>query len=171
MPVPHLSPAEISHSLQNEGEMRIMPHPHPAAHMPCGKSNLGSTFTDLLTRLGFVRPQHNHDHGHGHDQGYMHGSAVHAHDRHHENEYKVVKAWKHHVEEMMGKVVPVLEGGEIRILPFTEDDRVKFEAEQINGHGGHMAGQKYEHRHGHGGYLRAHGGHHWRHQSSSFGGR
>jgi hypothetical protein len=155
-----------------------MPHPHPysADHMPCGKGKLGSGFTDLLTRLGFVRPHHDHGHGHGHEQGYMHGSAVHVHDHHHEeNEYKVVKAWKNHVEEMMGKVVPVLEGGEIRILPFTEDDRVKFEAEQINGHGGHMVGQKYEHGHGHphghGGHLRAHGGHHWRHQQSSFGGR
>lgn len=161
-----------------------MPHPHPA-HMPCGKGQ-GSPFTDLLTRLGLVRPHPGHHHGH--EQGSMHESAANSDEHHHENEYKVVKAWKHHVEEMMGKVVPVLEGGDVRILPFTEDDRDKFEAEQVNGHGhghghGHgneyMVGQKYEHGHGHGrehgqgrgGHLRAHGGHHWRHQSSSFGGR
>ena len=156
-------------------------HPPHSAHMPCGKGQ-GSPFTDLLTRLGFVRPHPGHHDGH--EQGSMHDSAAQSEEHHHENEYKVVKAWKHHVEEMMGKVVPVLEGGNVRILPFTEDDRVKFEAEQVNGyrhgqgHGNeHMVGQKFEHGHGRehgqgrGGHLRAHGGHRWRHHSSSFGGR
>lgn len=186
-PVPHLPPADIIHSLplpsgqDGEGEMRIMPHPHPPFR-PCGGKKMGSSpFSDLLTRLGLVRPKHD-NHGHGHEHGLDHGrfldSAVfvpgdkphHSHAHHgaheHEDGNMMIEGWKHHVEEMFGgakKILPIMEGGDVRILPVMEGD----ESQSEHKHGYHRHGAET----GQGQHLRPHGGHHWRHKESSFGSR
>jgi hypothetical protein len=130
---------------------------------------MGGSFGDLLTRLGFVRPhgygqlgdQHQYEHGRGHGHGHDHvlGSAVTHHSDHAEHkEWKVIKAWKHHIAPSPSRESVGVEGGVVRILPFTE-------LEEDHAHGRHGGGHQRYHGHG----LRPHGGHHW-HQSS-FAGR
>lgn len=170
--MPHLPPSEVSHSIHT-GEYHhghMIAHPHPPCH---GKSRAGG-FNDLLTRLGFVRPHPEHGHGNEHDQSHepivMHHGHVQVNGQ--EREWRVIKAWKHRVEEVADQVVPIMEGGMVRILPFTEDDRVRMEQEQAHGSHGDKH-HPHSHTHGHGGegrhHLRPHGGHHW--HRSSFAGR
>jgi len=184
-PISHLPPSEVAHSLhigENEHhDMRFShPHPHPPCHVQGSGKGPRGALADLLTRLGFVRPHGLLGDGHGQDHAYS-ATNHHGHeqvdDKHEENEWKVIKAWKHHVEEVGNRVLPIIEGGVVKILPFTEEDKVKMEE---HGHGqGHGHGYKHEyaiahshphgHGHGHGHHLRPHGGHRW-HQSS-FGSR
>jgi hypothetical protein len=127
-----------------------------------------SPFTDLLVKLGFYPP---HDgHGRGHGRGHEVGPG-HRHE--HEYDFDLggelgevenkMKSWKDHVEAMIagkgGKVVPIMENGSVRILPFTEED------------GDRMAQSQPEQQHDHGHHLRPYRGHHWRHRASSFGSR
>ena len=127
-----------------------MPHPHPPCHGGKKGVSTGGSFGDLLTRLGFVRPTHGHEDHHEHGHGITH----HAHHEEHEGEWQVVKAWKNHVEEIGSRIVPIMEGGAVRVLDFTEGDKVTE--------------NKHDHAvadaHGHG-HLKAHEGHHW-HQAS-----
>jgi hypothetical protein len=110
---------------------------------------MGGSFGDLLTRLGFVRPTHGDEHGHGVIHHGDHGK--------HESEWQVVKAWKNHVEEVGSRIVPIMQGGAVRVLDLE---------------GNEVTGDKHEHAvthvH-HGGHLKGHGGHDW-HQAS-FAGR
>ena len=117
--------------------------------------SMGGSFGDLLTRLGFVRPTHGHENHHEHGHGITH----HAHHEEHEGEWQVVKAWKNHVEEVGSRIVPIMEGGAVRVLDLTEGDK-----------GVPVAEHEHALAHGHGhGHLRGYGGHHW-HQAS-FAGR
>jgi hypothetical protein len=132
-----------------------MPHPHQPCHGGKKAMGMGGSFGDLLTRLGFVRPPH----GHGDKHQYEHGHAVSHHTTHEkdEGEWQVVKAWKNHVEEVGSRIVPIMQGGAVRVLDLE---------------GNEVMGDKHElavaHMH-HGGHLRGHGGHDW-HQAS-FAGR
>ena len=112
---------------------------------------MGGSFGDLLTRLGLVRPNH----GHGDKHQYEHGHHV-DHGKH-EGEWQVVKAWKNHVEEVGSRIVPIMQGGAVRVLD--------LEGNEVNGDkNGHSISHVQ-----HGGHLRGHGGHEW-HQAS-FAGR
>jgi hypothetical protein len=116
---------------------------------------MGGSFGDLLTRLGFVRPTH----GHGDKHQYEHGHAVSHHTTHEkdEGEWQVVKAWKNHVEEVGSRIVPIMQGGAVRVLDLE---------------GNEVMGDKNEHAVAHvhhGGHLRGHGGHDW--VRASFAGR
>ena len=164
--------------------MRILPHPH----RPCGKmggrpssSSSSSPIADLFERLGLVRPSHPK---HEHDHGRYVDSAIfvpadkypqrpaHGHGHEHGNKHAeekgnmLIEGWKHHVEEMFGgvkNILPIMEGGEVRILS-TEKD-------QARPHHGHHGAQAQGLGQGQGQHLRPHGGHHWRHKASSFGDR
>jgi hypothetical protein len=124
-----------------------MPHPHPPCHG--GKNGMGGSFGDLLTRLGFVRPTHGNEN--------QYGNGHHADHAKHGDEWQVVKAWKNHVEEVGSRIVPIMQGGAVRVLDVE---------------GNEVMGNKHEHAvahsHGHG-HLRGHGGHDW--VQASFAGR
>lgn len=125
-------------------------------HPPChgAKKGPSGSLGDLLTRLGFVRPHHAY--GHGNHEITHH--TDHDHEHHEKNEWKVVKAWKNHVEHMVGGPIrKVPEEGFVRILPFTDGDRVAMEESARHGHGNGN------------GHLRGYGGHQW--VQSSFTGR
>ena len=120
---------------------------------------MGGSFGDLLTRLGFVRPTHVNGNEHQYEHGHH---ADHAHTKH-ESEWQVVKAWKNHVEEVGSRIVPIMEGGAVRVLDFAEGDKGMDDSRD-----GYRHEHAVAHSHGHG-HLRGHGGHEW-HQAS-FAGR
>lgn len=148
--------------------MRIMPMPMPAHPCP-GKMRQSSPFSDLFGRLGLARPGPVH-HEHHHDHASWLDPAVHRSgdgDGENDKGSMLVEGWKHHVEEMFGgakKILPIMEGGDVKILPFEEGDDVEgAPRREHHGHGHHDGGR--------GKHLRPHGGHHWRHKSTSFGSR
>jgi hypothetical protein len=109
-------------------------------HPPCHgqpKSYIGSSLSSLLTHFGFAPPEYQRA-GSAIDSSAKHhwhtlSSSLHEeiekakarHDRVEDGIHPMLDAWKMHVAEMVNmaedKVVPILEGGVVRILPIMGD--------------------------------------------------
>lgn len=82
---------------------------------------------------------------------------------------EVAEMMKHRVEEFVGgKMVPVLEGGMVRILPFEEEDDSSAVHSQT--HGWKHKGDDHDHHDDHG-HEHSHGMHKFHHRPHSFSGR
>ena len=164
-PPPYRRP---SFDFMNEEEVKAMNGDATMpTRRPCGKHRTASSngpISDLLERLGIkkaskpshwemiasaVHEKHHHPH-HDHDR-----ADKEAHEHH--GKWAMGEAWKAHVEEMVksaeGKVLPFLEGGDVRILPVMPDEQLRDGEGQLPGG---YPGQGLE---GKGGWHRKHGHH------------
>lgn len=120
----------------------------------------------LLSRLGINRGSHE-EHRHG---WHSHSESSISTGRH-----RLFDALREHMEDVQGKIVPLMEGGMVKILPImnenSEDGFASVEdVDERQDEHHHRHGDGEHSHHGHAG-PHGHHGHHRHHKAHSFGGR
>ncbi|RSH83977.1 hypothetical protein EHS25_005222 [Saitozyma podzolica] len=138
---------------------------------PCGgkhRSPFPGPLGALISRLGLGRHSNDNHHAHADQTDYELSQVRESMERKQRVVADVAEMMKHRVEEFVGggKMVPVLEGGMVRILPFEEDDSAVVQSQT---HGWKHKGDHHEQDHH--SHDISHGMHRFHHRPHSFSGR